>query len=113
LVERLLLRDVRIKYRPALLAEQRQHARDLVHRVPADLPAGGGKFLDRFHERARLRADRAILHIDDQQRRTLAETGASGEARGAGSLLLALRTDAVPGIHREDPMLSPRLVPRL
>src|SRR5262249_31544301 len=57
-------------------------------------------FLDGFHERARLRADGAILHVDDQQRRTLAETGAAAEARRAIGLLLALRNDAVPGIHR-------------
>src|ERR1044072_262183 len=75
----------------------------MVHGTPAALAAGGREFLDGFHERARLRADGAVLHVDDQQCGLAAKTGAAAEPGGAIRLLLVLRNDVVPRFHGADP----------
>src|SRR4029077_4500311 len=49
-VEVLFRRDMRIDHRPSAFAKIAEQARDIVHRRPADLAAGGRKFLDRFPE---------------------------------------------------------------
>ena len=54
LVEGLLRRHVRIEHRPVLLAKRREKLCDVRDRLPADLAAGGGKFLDRLPRTARI-----------------------------------------------------------
>jgi hypothetical protein len=71
---------VRIQHRPATGAEQAEQLLDVADRVPADLAAGGGEFLDRFPERQRAGADGAVLDVDDQQRGTGADPGVAPEA---------------------------------
>src|SRR5215510_6350916 len=83
-----------------------------MHGVPADLPAGSGEFLDRLHEWPRLGTDRAVLHVDDQQRRAPPETGAASETGSTIGFLLVLRDDAVPRVHGGDPRLSSVAVAR-
>src|SRR5437016_13177111 len=70
-----------------------------MHGVPGDLSASGGEFLDGFHERLRRGANGAVLHVDDQQRRALAETGAAAETGGAVGFLFVLWNDGVPWPH--------------
>ena len=67
-------------------------------RLPADLAAGGGKLLDGLPERRGLGADGAVLHVDDHQRRPLAEPGLPAEACRPIGLLLVVADDAGPGL---------------
>src|SRR4029077_10133225 len=78
--------------------------------APADIAAGGWKFLDRFPERPRDGADGPLLHVDDQNRRTLANAGRTPEPRSVVGVLLVLRDNVIPGFahglllkHRRDP----------
>src|SRR5438552_1636763 len=73
--------------------------RNVAHCVPAHVAAGSRKFLDRLPEGLRRRADGAVLNVDDQQRRTLADAAGTAEARRECLLLIFLTDDAVPRFH--------------
>ena len=63
------------------------------------LAARGGELLDRLEDRFRRGADGAVLHVDDEQRRTPADGRRPAEAGGVRRLLVVLADDAVPGFH--------------
>jgi hypothetical protein len=90
---------VRIEHRPVVAAKFGEQHRDVAHCVPADLAAGSRKFLDRLPEGLRRRADGAVLNVDDQQRRPLADAAGPAEAGRECLLLIFLADDAVPGFH--------------
>src|SRR5205085_4037698 len=84
---------------PVVAAELREQHGDVAHRVPARFAAGSRIFLDRLPEGLRRRADGAVLNIDDQQRRALADAAGTAEAGRESLLLIFLADDAVPGFH--------------
>ena len=96
LVEALLLRDIRIEYRPPIAAEHPQQIFNIADRGPPDLAAGSGKLLNCFPEWPRHGSNRAVLHIDDDECRVAPNACRTSEAYGSIRLLLFLRNYIVP-----------------
>jgi len=97
LIEALLGRDMRVKHRQALFAELRKQRRNMAHRFPAGIATAGLELLDRLPERRFARADGAILDINDQQCRALAQTAGPAEAGSAIAAFFLFADDAGPG----------------
>src|SRR3954447_6964574 len=97
---------MRVEHGPAAAAEQAEQFLDLAHRPPGDVAAGGRELLQRLPERARLGAGSTVLHVDDEQRRAIAEAGWAAEAGGAVGLLLFGGDDVVPRLHGRSPIVE-------
>ena len=95
----LLGRDVGIQHRPSASTEFLEQLLDVGDRLPRLLAAARRKLLDRVPERHRAGADGAVLHVDDEQRGPLPDSGGLAEAGGAIPALLLLADDAVPWTH--------------
>ena len=96
-----------VDHRNALLVRLLDQRFQIGHRHPGVLAAGVAPALDRFQDRHRPLVAERIVHVDDEQRRPLAEALARAVAGGAEHRLVAFGEKLVPdrfGHFRSLPM---------
>ena len=92
-------RDVGVQHRPAAFAKFVGQQFDVANRFPSNLTAAGGEFFDGFKKRQRYRSCGAVLNINDQQGRALANACRSTKTCCALGALFLFADNAVPRFH--------------